>query len=80
MVWSCMQALRVLQQYAVPVEVQQLDEMPNGAQLQGILKKHYKHHTVPCIFINRQVECIPWPYNQTLQPVPAVYTSIFLWI
>ena len=33
-----MQALRVLQQYAVPVEVQQLDEMPNGAQLQGILK------------------------------------------
>ncbi|DBA68888.1 TPA: hypothetical protein ACH3X2_013364 [Trebouxia sp. C0005] len=48
----CFEALRLLQQYAVPVDVQQLDEMPNGAQLQGILKKQYKHHTVPCIFIN----------------------------
>ena len=60
MIRSCMQALRVLQQYAVPVEVQQLDELPNGAQLQSILKKQYKHHTVPCVFINRQVEYIPW--------------------
>ena len=71
-----MQALRLLQQYAVPVEVQQLDQMPNGAQLQGILKKQYKHHTVPCIFIDRQVEYINQPYNLTLQPVLAVYKAI----
>ena len=49
------QALRVLQQYAVPVCVQQLDQIADGAQLQGVLKKHYKHYTVPCIFIDRQV-------------------------
>ena len=51
----CSQAIRVLQLYAVPFHLCQLDQEPNGAGLHSVLKKQHKHHTVPCIFIDGQV-------------------------
>ena len=48
----CVQAKDALQNKGVAFKAIEMDNVPNGADLQNVIKSDYNHRTVPCTFVD----------------------------